>query len=536
MSSVPGQILLVLLVAAVLACPLSFELLRRCRNEIWRLIRVDHLQQVPSPSTEASGLPVPFQGTPALLLEQLRRAPWRSATLQWIVGAAVALYLGWLLVATGGMTMSPARLLATASALAWPGFLSVVITAGLSRRQRWGALASGYNVCLLIGVVAFEGTLGRAVTRVSTMWLILNLPATLYLATFFTRRIRAVGPLVLLVTLIVAIGVAMMLAFLQRAPSVAMPLLAAGLNPLLVAAGLLMIGALLGVFFGAWLLRHIAMAYQRNRVGDEGIALSALWLTFVVFVASFHMLFEGPVPFALGLAAFPLYLRLAWVDRRVFLTQPPGAGPALLLLRIFENAGATRKLFHAIGRHWRHVGPMTMIAGHDLAADAIEPNDVMAYLTDDLDERFVRDPGATLQRLDASPAVRDPDGRYRCQQLFCFKNSWFGVAEGLIARSAVILIDLRGLGPERVPAFGTPDEKRGIYLELEACGALGAWSRSVVLHDGNLTKENTPSSLWTTNAVAMVDAREHKPDDVLPLLQLLSDRCLTTASSPARAA
>jgi hypothetical protein len=256
----------------------------------------------------------------------------------------------------------------------------------------------------------------------------------------------------------------------------------------------------------------------------------------VLFAASFHLLFEGLEVFALGLAAFPLYLVLVWVGRRVFMTQPPNAGPALLLLRVFDNGGATRNLFHAISRHWRHVGPITMIAGHDLAADAIEPNDVMAYVTATLDERFVRDPGATLQQLDASPAARDPDGRYRWPQLLCFENSWFPIAEGLLARSAVVLIDLRGYGTATVPAPGSPYKERAINRELEACAALDAWSRTVVLHDGNLTEDNMPSSLRSNNAVMMVDTGGRHAVNVPALLCLLADRCLTTSSSPARVA
>ena len=47
--------------------------------------------------------------------------------------------------------------------------------------------------------------------------------------------------------------------------------------------------------------------------------------------------------------------------------------------------------------------------------------------------------------------------------------------------------------------------------------------------DASLTNENTPSSLWSNNAVAIVDAREHEAVKLPALLRLLADGCLTTA-------
>jgi hypothetical protein len=327
------------------------------------------------------------------------------------------------------------------------------------------------------------GPVGRALQEIGTLWLVTNLPPSLYLLAFMTRRVRAIGPLVLLVTLTTATGVIAALAVLQGSEAVleraGEALFALGFGATGALVVIVVVAAAVALAVGWMLLRMLAGAYARYSVGDEGLALAAMWLSFIV-MNSIGLVFGNSMFFLLGLLAFPLYLVLVRIARALLLPRTSGDAPALLLLRVFARKGPTTGLFHAISRHWRHVGPIRMIAGYDLASDAVEPDEMMAFLRRRLAETFVTGPDVVRRRLHAAPPRRDADGRYRSEEFFCFDDTWRDTLQRLVASSAVVLMDLRGFGPDN----------KGCIFELQALTAFGALPRTVLIHDGS-TKMTT---------------------------------------------
>jgi hypothetical protein len=85
-----------------------------------------------------------------------------------------------------------------------------------------------------------------------------------------------------------------------------------------------------------------------------------------------------------------------------------------------------------------------MIAGTDLAARTIDPDDTLAFLAGDLRSRFVQGPHDLESRLKLMDESRDPDGRFRITEFFCHENTWSDTLSALLGRSDAILMDLRG--------------------------------------------------------------------------------------------
>jgi hypothetical protein len=473
----PGQIIMALVLAAVLAYPLA-------RLLLWRYVRaVERAMRSASPQAASAETAMPierpraaFAGARDALMHQLQRAPWRSAAIQVVLALLLAGYFCVLQLHSGGIDMSVYRMIVLSSTLLWPGMLAVLIIAGISPRQRVMILLVGAALYLAVGVWAHTGGIGQAIKEIFLLWVYYNLPATLYLLVLLARRVRAVGPLVWLVTLTTVGGVETVFAlgfeFPNALQAVATVLFDLGFGAIGVLLTFALVGGAVALLLGVWLLRQLVKAYARYSVGDEGLILAALWLTFIL-IRSSSLALIGPGYFLLGLAAFPMYLVGVRVARKVFLPAASADAPALLLLRVFARKGRTAGLFRAINRHWRHVGPMRMIAGYDLASEAIEPDELMAFLRGRLADSFVTGPEVVRRRLGGKIPQRDADARYRSEEFFCFDNTWRDTLQQLVANSAVILMDLRGFGPNNT----------GCIFELKALAGFGALPRTVLLHD-----------------------------------------------------
>ena len=475
----PAQITTALLAAALIAYPLA-------RLLLWRYVRaVEATMRALSPHRGSASPPQVLAAitahpastqSAAQLRAQLRNAPWRSAAIQAGIAVVIALYFGVLRLLSADIDFSPYRVIALGATHLWPGVLAVLMIAGISWRQRIVVLAAGAMLYLLLGVWVHVGPAGKALTEIGTLWLLTNLPPSLYLLAFMTRRVRAIGPLVLLVTLTTTTGVVAALATLQSSDA-ALKAVGGALLHLGLGAGvtlmLILLGAgIIALVVGWFLLRRLADAYAHYEVGDEGVALAAMWLSFIVLY-SIDLVFGQSVYFLCGLLGFPFYLLLVRMARGLFQPRTSDEAPALLLLRVFARNGPTTALFHALSRHWRHVGPIRMIAGYDLASDTVEPDEMMAFLRRRLAGHFVTGPAIVERRLHAAPPRRDADGRYRSEEFFCFDDTWRDTLQRLVASSAVVLMDLRGFGPNNA----------GCVFELQALSACGALSRTVLLHD-----------------------------------------------------
>lgn len=521
---IPGQILMALLAAAVLAYPLARLLLWRYERAVEAAMRAlspaRHGGASTSAVTPAPSAPV-FADEIEDLLQRLRRAPWRSAAIQAGIAVVMALYFGVLRLLSAELELSIHRILALAATHVWPGVLAVLLIAGISARQRVLVLATGTALYLLFGVWVHTGPPGKALYELAMLWLLTNLPPTLYLLAFMTRRVRAVGPLVLLVTLVTASGVVAVFAVLQSSEvaleTVAGSLFALGFDAVETMFVIVLAAAAVALLVGWWLLQKLALAYADYRVGDEGVALAAMWLCFILLYSM--DLASGDLRyFVCGLLGFPLYLVLVRSGRQLFRAPSNGEAPALLLLRVFARRGPTSGLFHALSRHWRHVGPIRMIAGYDLASDAVEPDEMMAFLRQRLADSFVTGPDVVARRLHAAPPRRDADGRYRSDEFFCFDDTWRDTLQRLVASSAVVLMDLRGFGPDN----------QGCIFELQALASFGALSRTVLIHDRTTAMPTLQAALRAIDidpaAIHSIAVSNDEQRDLPALLSALATR------------
>lgn len=520
--ALPGEIMMVLLLAAALAYPLA-------RLLLWRYVQAveQSMRSVAAP-TAAEAPPVAatprvvFAGTRAALKQQLQRAPWRSAAIQMGVAVLLGVYFAVLRLQAGDMDMSVYRIIALTATYAWPGALAVMLIAGISRRQRMVVLLIGAGLYLAFGVWAHTGSFGEALWDIVVLWSFTNLPATLYLLAFMTRRVRAVGPLVLLVTLATVGGVvgifSLWLVFPDAGFALAGMLVDAGLGSTGVLALAALVGGALALVVGLWLLRRLVRAYEHYNVGDEGLAVAAVWLVFIL-MNSIILVFSGPGYFVLGLAAFPVYLICVRAAREQLLPTT-GDAPALLLLRVFSRKGPTAGLFRAVNRHWRHVGPIRMIAGYDLAPHTISPDGMMAFLRKRLSDRFITAPDVVQRRLSERAPQRDADARYRSEEFFCFDNTWRDTLHRLVANSAVVLMDLRGFSAAN----------KGCIFELEALHTFGALPRTVLLHDATSDMPVLMGELMMlgvdASALNLLATQGDEARDIDALLTALSERAV----------
>ncbi len=119
----------------------------------------------------------------------------------------------------------------------------------------------------------------------------------------------------------------------------------------------------------------------------------------------------------------------------------------------------------------------------------LEPNEFFAYLRGRLREHFIADPDEATSRIKALDNGRDPDGRFRVNELLCTNSTWQPTVLQMIANASVILLDLREYSQQR----------KGTRFEL---------TYSLLRFDR--ARRNTCSWCWTGNGRRAVGARERQ--------------------------
>jgi hypothetical protein len=187
-------------------------------------------------------------------------------------------------------------------------------------------------------------------------------------------------------------------------------------------------------------MRLIGRAFHRKTFSDIQLVLDLWWV-----IAVFYMMpplgaqSAGPAV----LLAFLAYRVTIGAGLRLW-RVPAAPGPRLLLLRVFGFRRRSEALFDQIAQQWRFLGSVSMIGGVDLAGRTIDPAEIITFLAGNVRSLFVRDPDDLRRRLDELDDRRDPDGRFRVNELYCHDDTWRPSLEALLARSQAVLMDLRG--------------------------------------------------------------------------------------------
>ncbi len=467
-----GQLSAVLIVAAVLALVLSLFLLWRYRRAVIKSMRrrgrADLLEQkgfVPpdephKPPDEA--LVFTFAGSEGrdgsaakknLLYRQARLRPWLAALVYTAAGVCFAATMGAVFLLSAKMTILPLRFSYLTWGYAWPLVLTANLVAVTSRRGRMIVLA----VYLLCGIALSTLMLGRSpdltVVQLGYLWLNANAIPSVLLLFFLNRRIRAVGPLVLLFMIFGAAGATLLTSVAGSSPKLLRAISdfahSLGLGATGTLWGLHVLGFAVFAVAGWIVVDSLRQMYEQKIISDQSVTIDAVWLLFGL-VNSMELVFEGPRWILSGLVAFVIFKIVAALGFRLLRLGKTIAGKRLLLLRVFALGRRSETVYNALAKSWRRVGSMQMIAGPDLVTTTVEPHEFLDFIAGKLARRFI-DSGQTLDlRISQMDLEADGDGRFRVTEFFCHDDTWKITLSRLANESDAVLMDLRGFSQANV--------------------------------------------------------------------------------------
>ncbi len=462
-----GQLSFILIVSTLLALVASYLLLRLYRRAVIRSMllrsRSEILQTrgyLPSETDHRSNdAPLGFnfitwtaaRGNRAAtaLYRRANRRKWLTAFIHIIAGCCFAAAMTAAFLTAGKMDFLPFRFMYLTWVNSWPVLIAVDLAVGLSRRGKLIGAVIYFLIGGVLGAVLLAKSPGQPVGQLLYLWLEFNAVPTVLLLVFLNRRIRALGPLVLVFMILSVTGASFVVTLtgnnqkLLRAVSDFSYSIGLGARATMVALHL--IGFAAFAVLGWLILGLLRRLYEKKIISESSINVDAMWLLFGI-VNSIGLVFEGRVWIFSGLAAFALYklvaaalFRALGVARRA---RP--RGPRLLFLRVFALGKRSESLYDTLGKSWRTVGSMQMIAGPDLATSTIEPHEFLDFVSGKLDRRFI-DSGGTLDlRIDQMDLEPDGEGQFRVTEFFCHDDTWKMTLARLADDSDAVLMDLRG--------------------------------------------------------------------------------------------
>jgi hypothetical protein len=448
-----------LLLAALLAWPVTWLLLRRYRRQVVRAMQRTSVDQarraqpsaVPTPTGDGSataadpsvpsaavGVDATAGGARESLASIRNRVATRRIVLWRRYAAAGASQAGVLTVATflaADIEFLPVRTLLVWVVYAWPVVLTVAILSGFDRMVV--ATTTGLYVAVVVGL----GVLGGDVDGALALWALMGLLATVVVVPYLHRSVRAVGVVVLAFVFIGLVGAELVLAFVG-ASSGRISAVVTVTSWLGVGGGafvlLIVLGFAVAGVAGWFALGRFGRAYRHNGLPDQLVLVGAVWALFAA-AHGFPLAFEGAWWAGAGLVGFAAFWLVA---ARPLDGDAEPSGPRLLMLRVFALGRNSEQLFRQVATDWQYVGPMRLIAGPDLARATVEPDEFLTFAAGRLEDLFI----SVLSQLEARrhEGVRDRHGRYRVQEYLCFDDTWRPVVRHLIQDTDLVLMDLRG--------------------------------------------------------------------------------------------
>lgn len=413
----------------------------------WRFrVRMRALMSAPVPAAAAAQPPSPEPpaGPPRpLRAADNRRAGLRLALLLVGLSALISLSSAALqLQLMGGDMLTPGRWLTVSFVHLWPVIPALGLMWRWSRGRVLAVLAGWFLFCLAVvwwRSLPSQPFAGLLLYLASEIGPAMTLVALLCMGNA-TRAIAPwlLAPLAGLVWGSVAGFDLLALAVERRSPWLLTLTEAIGAYPVMALAVAL-------PWLIAWwplkaLARALAAAYARQWLSELMVLFTALWgvslLINALGAASDHGL--GGALMLLPLAWIPLVLAV-W--RR--LPGAPGRPPMLLVLRVFQRDRAMRRLFDEVLERWRLSGNTCLIAGTDLVERTLDADDIFSFIDGRLAERFIRRVDEIPARLAAFELRPDAEGRHRVNECYCHDSTWRATFAALLARSDVVLMDLR---------------------------------------------------------------------------------------------
>jgi hypothetical protein len=379
-------------------------------------------------------------------------------------------------------------------------------------RVRVGRATAAYLVAgaVLCAFVTLAGQIVRRsfstapVTNVYYMLLAMSvtvaLPLALVLMTGW-RRIRVVMPLALAATLLFGMALLVTHEIMTRAfnsPMLRRWILdaAAATSENTAYYGPFMLVALPVGGIAWWVLRRLASGFARKRFSDVQLIVDCWWFVVTMEQVSTSLaILYGLWALPAGLAVFAAYRASVALVLRLWPQPAEPARPRLLLLRVFGYQSRTEALFDRVVQRWRFRGPVQLIAGVDLATKTADPGDMLAFIQGSLARQYVSTDVAIADRLVRLDFERDPDGRYRINEIYCHADTWRPALKALLGATDLVLMDLR--------SFST--RNAGCIFELRELMRRMPSDRIVLIYD-----KTTDLTLLGTTMSEAWDAAQHE--------------------------
>ncbi len=381
------------------------------------------------------------------------RARWLTAAVYALAGMAFALVMTFGFLEASGDDLTTNRRVATLFWIYfWPTILAINLVTAIHTRSR-AAIIVAYFVVLALWGLAIRGQSDTGVGALLFLWLLLVGPATLMLAAFMTRRLRAVGPLVLACLGAAWAGAFAILAVFQQLNDDALrglvelgePL---GLGAVSIFYGAIVLGFVAFTALGWRILTWLARRYEGYSISDEFLHIGAIVLLFAI-VGSTSLALNGALWILVGFAASAIWWACARLGFQLTRGLRPARGSDLLLLRVFALGSRSERFFAGLQRVWLRQGDIAMIAGPDLAAGTIEPHEFLQFVRGRVRSQFIVDEHDLEHRAAAIEDRVTPDGRYRVHEFFCFEDTWRPTLNRLVKRSDLVIMDLRAFSAKR---------------------------------------------------------------------------------------
>lgn len=529
--AVTGMLPAILLVSAALTAAISMLLLWLFRRAVLRSMNasagIAPAPAAPPPEPTGTARNGPPEAGPALAIIPVREdGPWArgvvdayrasSASLLrlaavYVLAAlfyAVIMTLPWLAGADGGLPLL--RVAWLIACYVWPGVLGVLLVTSSPGRMRVVVLGGYVALLATIAAAALLRNPELTLSQLLYFWLFANGPASVLLAAFLRRSVRAVGPLVLAFMVAGVAGAFLSVTLAGSNDEWLHAIVGAGAAVGLGATALFVLLHVLGfavlALLGWWLLGRLGHAYRARRISDQSLTMDALFLLFGI-VQSISYVFEGWAWAITGLVAIASYKAVAVYGLARLSRARAMAGArrrSLLLLRVFALGPRSEHLLDALSARWLRTGNIDLIAAPDLVTSTVKPDEFLAFVGGRLSRRFVDSETQLQQRLVERYTGPDPDGRHRVNHFFCRRDTWQMTMRRLAAENAAVLMDLRAFAPHN----------QGCLWELEHLLGEVPLHRIVLLVDRTTDRsflEQQLQALWTRIAHASVNRQLTSP-------------------------
>jgi hypothetical protein len=452
-----GAITLNFVISFVLALPIGLLLLARFRKAIERLMQ------------ETTGMPPSDHGarrTPGVSLKlRVQRTealghPLRlpsgslahAAFVELAAGLAFGLVAALLVLLFAGFEILPVRLIAVTATFAWPSVLVLNLMWGPDRSRQAATVAAFGAVIVLICLISGLSSSHRgaqAFLAPLMLWAIYGWLGLLVLI-FLNRSIRAIGPVLVLMAASALFGANLALSLLTTDSGIAAAIDLAdtiGGGAQTAFFGTAFVGLLAGLSVGWIGAGVLANGYATKRFSEQMLVSDTIWLVQTLILANSLVIEAGGWGLLAALMAFTAYKLTAIFGYRHLRARVEGqVAEPLLFLRVFGFRPRSSRLVDLIAARWRSFGPVWLIAAPDVAARVLAPRTFLKFLRGTLGALFVHQRADLSGRLSTLDRTRDPDGRFRIEEVFCAGEIWREAVSELMRDARAVVMDLRTFG------------------------------------------------------------------------------------------